>query len=421
LKSLIRLPRQNRFIKNILIVASGAAGAQAIALIFMPFITRIYGPESFGILGSFNAILAIIIHIASLSLPLAIVLPKSDNEAAGIAKISIRIALGISVCAGLVFWIFDDFVSEYLKVGGFDWLFILFPIVMFSSAVTSVSNQWLIRVKLYSIRSKMVVIHSFLANSGKLGAGIISPVAHVLLVATALAAVIQALLLWLAFKRYKFVDLDSTLKIKDLKYLFFKYQDFAKYRTPQIVVNTFGQSAPVLILIALYNPVIAGFYTLARSVVDIPSRLIAESVADVFFQRFAEVVKGGGSGKKLFVRSCMSLFAVGLIPYSVVFLFGSNIFTIIFGAEWAQAGNYAGWLSLWLLAVLAARPAVAAIPVLLLQKQFFIYECLSTFFKLLFMLIAHKWIEGAQGVVIVFSLVSAMSQVLLAIYVYAKL
>ena len=41
------------------LVATGTAGAQAISMAFAPLITRIYGPEAFGVLGTFMALLPV--------------------------------------------------------------------------------------------------------------------------------------------------------------------------------------------------------------------------------------------------------------------------------------------------------------------------------------------------------------------------
>lgn len=50
---------KSKFVRNVAIVATGTAGAQAITMAFAPIITRLYGPEAFGLLGTFMAILAI--------------------------------------------------------------------------------------------------------------------------------------------------------------------------------------------------------------------------------------------------------------------------------------------------------------------------------------------------------------------------
>lgn len=70
------------------VVATGTAGAQAITMGFAPIITRLYGPEAFGLLGTFSAILAVLTPMAALTYPIAIVLPKDHADAKGLAKLS---------------------------------------------------------------------------------------------------------------------------------------------------------------------------------------------------------------------------------------------------------------------------------------------------------------------------------------------
>lgn len=76
MKYIIKKMTKSRFVRNVAIMATGAAGAQLITVIASPFITRIYGPEAFGIMGTFTALTNIIIPIAALTYPIAIVLPK---------------------------------------------------------------------------------------------------------------------------------------------------------------------------------------------------------------------------------------------------------------------------------------------------------------------------------------------------------
>lgn len=76
--TLIELSRRP-FVRNVLAVVTGTATAQAITIAFAPVITRLYGPESFGQLGAFMALLNVLAPIAALTYPIAIVLPKKDE------------------------------------------------------------------------------------------------------------------------------------------------------------------------------------------------------------------------------------------------------------------------------------------------------------------------------------------------------
>src|SRR5690625_3195626 len=97
MKQLFEKVFKSKFIKNVTIMATGAAGAQIIALLTLPIITRLYGPEAYGILGTFNSFVNIIVPIAALTYPIAIVLPKSQVEALGIIRLSTFVTSGFSI------------------------------------------------------------------------------------------------------------------------------------------------------------------------------------------------------------------------------------------------------------------------------------------------------------------------------------
>src|SRR5690625_4809932 len=99
--------KNNTFIKNVLVLVSGTAAAQVVAMVLSPIITRLYGPEAFGVMGTFNAIVTIIAPVAALTYPIAIVLPKKDRDAKGIIKLSLLIAGFIAMLTTLILFLFS--------------------------------------------------------------------------------------------------------------------------------------------------------------------------------------------------------------------------------------------------------------------------------------------------------------------------
>ena len=144
---------KSRFVRNVAVVASGTAGAQAIVIAFAPIITRLYGPEAFGILGTFMAIVAVITPIAALSYPIAIVLPKEDSDAKGIARLSAYIALGMSGIVALVLLIAGDKIVELLQVQSISSYILLIPLVILFAAWLQINQQWLIRKKHFGLKA----------------------------------------------------------------------------------------------------------------------------------------------------------------------------------------------------------------------------------------------------------------------------
>ena len=86
---------KSKFVRNVATVATGTAGAQAISIAFSPIITRLYGPDSFGLLGVFMALVAVLAPLAALTYPIAIVLPKEDSDARALGWLSFYIAFSM--------------------------------------------------------------------------------------------------------------------------------------------------------------------------------------------------------------------------------------------------------------------------------------------------------------------------------------
>lgn len=423
-KSYVTTLLNNKFVKNVLLVAGGTAGAQAIAMALVPLITRIYGPEIFGLQGIFVAMLAVITPIAALTYPIAIVLPKKDPDAINLAKLSLLIALITSSIAGGIVFFFGDvlvmvFNAEVMR--SFLWLL---PISMFLSALQQVMSQWLIRKKEYKGLSQATLLQAIMINLSKVAIGLAYPIAIILITVSALANGIYAFFLWFSsktvFKRSS--DLISNQTNSNFKLIAKQYSDFAIYRTPQVFINALSQSLPVLLLAAFFGPMSAGFYTLGKVVMGIPSSLIGKSVADVFYPKITEASHAQKSLLPILKKATFAMAVVGFIPFAVVGFYGPEMFSFVFGEEWLQAGVYARWLSIWLFFGFLNRPSVAAIATLGLQKFFLFFECLSILFRVIALYVGFVIFKSDLIAVILFSLVGTLLNIYLVLktFLYSK-
>ena len=76
--------RSSSFATDVLKLVTGTTFAQIIAILASPLLTRLYGPEAFGFLALFTSITSIIGVIACMRYEMAIMLPKTDEEAANL-------------------------------------------------------------------------------------------------------------------------------------------------------------------------------------------------------------------------------------------------------------------------------------------------------------------------------------------------
>lgn len=401
-------------------VATGTAGAQAIAMAFSPAITRIYGPETFGAMGTFIAIFEMVSPLAALSYPLAMVLPKQDSDAIGLAKISLWIALLTSLITAMVLILFKTPIVEAFNLHAIEPYLLILPVTMLFSVLMTISSQWTIRKRLFNLKAKSAILQAIIIGLMKAGLGLLNPSAIILIGTTSFGYLLQAMLIGVGIREKNKEDRPSRLSNFGATGLLKQYKDFAYYRTPQIFLNSVGQSLPILMLANLFTPAAVGFYVLARTVLFVPSNLIGTSVAEVFYPKFVETIRNGESGKKLLVKACTTLAAIGSLPYLILIAFGPWLFALIFGADWKEAGEYSRWMSIWLFVVLVTRPIIAAIPALSLQGLFLAFEAIAVLIRVLAILIGYLWVGTALGAVIAFSLSNAIIYAALTILIIRK-
>jgi len=412
---------ESKLVRNIAIVATGTAGAQAIGMAFSPVITRLYGPEAFGLLGTFMAILAILTPVAALTYPVAIVLPRSDADAKGLAKLSGGLAVGMACLIALIFLIAGDRLVDLLGLQAIAIFLLLIPLAMMFSAFQQILQQWLIREKKFRITAKAAVIQALILCTIQAGIGLFYPVSAVLIVLATISNGLYAALLWLGIKNQIKINLITQQTViekeSDLGALAKRYQDFPIYRAPQDIINAFSQGLPILMLASFFGPAAAGFYTLAKAVMGAPSTLIGKSVGDVFYPRITKAAQDKENLFQLILKATLALTAIGFAPFALVVAFGPWLFSCIFGAEWVTAGEYARWLALFFLFNFINKPSVAAVPVLGIQKGLLFYEIFSTGAKTLGFFAGLYWFGSAIWAVALFSVIGVFAYIAMILWV----
>jgi O-antigen/teichoic acid export membrane protein len=411
------------FVRNVITVTSGTVVAQSIGIAFTPCVTRLYGPEVFGLQGLFMSVVALLSTVAAMSYPVAMVLPKSDEEAIGLARLSIYVAVGVSLIAAIALGMFSNELFSLLKAEAISAYWFLIPVAMFSSVLGAVLSQWLIRKKQFALNAKFAALTSFMLNLTKTGMGFVHPTAMVLIITNILGSIAGTAVTYFGWRRLMLkrrrleVHVESTATIRQLAN---RYGDFPLLRTPQNFINAVSQNLPVLLLASYFGTNAAGQYTIAIAVLGVPATLVGGSVMWVFYPRLNEALHNGESARPLILRATLGMAASGALPFLIVMLAGPYVFQLFFGELWRPAGVYAQWLSIWIFLQYINRPAVAAIPALGLQGGLLIYEVVSTGSKLLTLWVGFAIYEDPVIAIASFSLTGSAAYVWLIFWVLRK-
>lgn len=399
---------RSRFLRNVAIVASGAAGAQAISLAFTPVITRLYGPDAFGLFGTFTSTLAVLTPLAALSYPIAMVLPDRHADAVGLARLSMLLSVVMAALVTALLVLFGAEVTQALGLEAVQAYLWLLPIALVLIALLQVCQQWIIRTRQFQVTARAAVLQALVLNSAKVGVGWFYPVGGSLVALATLGSGLHALLIWTGISRGRLpLAADRNEPAADLRTLARRHRDFPFYRAPQIVINAVSQALPVLMLASLFGAAAAGLYSLGRLVMAMPSSLIGQAVFDVFYPRITEAARHRENLFILLLKASLALAAAGVLPFGLVVLFGPWLFELVFGAEWLAAGTYAQWLALWLFFAFVNRPSVAAIATLGEQGFFLIYEIVSLGLRAAALYVGFRLFNDDQMAVALFSAVGA--------------
>ncbi len=381
----------SRFTTNVLKLVSGSVIAQALGILLVPIITRLYSPGDYGAFQVFLSISSILAVLSCLSYQLAIMLPKEEEDSANIVTLCIALVSIISVVSGGVFILLSGWVGETLNTPDLSQYLIFLPVVVFLNGLFVVVNYWLSRRIRFGALATAQVANSVSSKFVQIGAGVgsASPLGLILGLIAGYGA---ALLVMLRGIREDLSLFRKAVSFDGIKRMATRYRRFPLFTSWSTVANSVSMQAAPLMLAAFFNPAVVGFYGMAHMVVNMPMSLIGSATGQVFFQKASEEKNRTGSVKTVVQEVHQRLVSIGIFPILILMIIGEELFTLVLGAQWAMAGGYARILAPWLLLVFIASPLSTIFSVLERQTVDFSFNLL-----ILFSRIAVLCVGGVYG------------------------
>lgn len=407
------------FIRNVMKVGGGAAGGQFILVLASPIITRLYGPEPFGLWGVFSSIAGIVVPAAALSYTTAIILPRDEATARGLVRISLIATVTTSIATTLLFLAAGPALATALGVRTASSILPLIGAFVLAAGLGEVARQRMIRQQQFNGLAVTNSSASMITAAAQVVGGLIAPGALTLVLTSTFSKLADSAAKWWLVTRNSTTSGEIGLRGLRLRPLASEYRHFPLFRMPQVVIDGVSQAIPPVMLAAFFGPAAAGFYTLCRTVLLLPGGLIGNAVADVFYPRITAAFQGQELLTRIVVKASALTFFAGTLPFITIILFGPWLFTLAFGTEWSEAGTYAQWMSIWLWPMLANRPALQAIHVLSLQKFHLMFTIAGTILRLGAIVGAYAVFATPIASVAAYSIVGCVSNlVLIAAVVY---
>lgn len=349
--------RKSHFAGDVLKLVGGTTLAQAITILVAPLLARLYLPDIFGTQAVLVAMVGVLTAIVCLRYEFAILLPKSDEEAANVAATALLSALLVSSVAALILLPNRNLIASLLRAPNIATFIWLVPIALLEQGVFQIMNYWNSRTKHFGRLSIARVAASVTTSASQLGLAALGKATLGSLAGAWIAGTsvftgtltIQVLReAWPLFRhhvRWNHVRTSLT-----------RYRKFPLIDSWGGLINTISWQLPTLMLSAFFSQTVVGYYSLSNRVVLLPMTLVGGAIAQVFFQRSAELRHKPELLRTTVETVFRRLVAVGLFPALLLTMAGQELFSVVFGANWVEAGRYAQILGMWVFFLFISSP-----------------------------------------------------------------
>lgn len=331
------LPK-SEFARNVLTLMTGTTVAQAVPIAISPVLTRVYGPEDFGLLALYTSILMVFSSLVAGRYELSILIPKNENHAKHLVVSSLAISFFVCCILFTIIVLFADKITSLLANRDiYSWLYVL-PLNIFITSAISILYFWENRKKQYKVLSSSQVLQSTSQAVTNLSLGYFFKYNAGLICGLLFGNLLS--FFYLLKKTSKDFRLNMFKKNKAIV-LLKKYNKFPKFMLPSGLLENLSGQLPVFLLGVFFSQTIVGFFALSQRIVRVPVMFIGSAVGNVFRQEASEHFALNGECRGVFISTFKKLLIISVIPFIIFGLIAPYLFAFIFGEQWKIAGEYA--------------------------------------------------------------------------------
>jgi O-antigen/teichoic acid export membrane protein len=328
---------QQRLNRPIATLVSGTLATQFLAILASPIITRLYSADDLGFWGVYLTLVSIASILFSGRFDLAVPLPKSDRHAVLLGWLSIKLALVLfCICVALeiVFLLAVDTKLLDIKTH-----VLLIPFAAVLLVIFSVMSFWAIRKEFYKALTIVRLAQSGITTLLQVALGLLA-MGSLGLVFGYVLGLTCGVAVFLLLLRGSLPLSWRSLQSKKAYALALRYKKFPKYLIFAHLLNLLARQSPLLILPILFSPSVTGLYFLVHKVFQLPFQVLAKSVGEVFLQEGSARFAASKECAKVYIKTVKPLLFIAIAFFPIVALYSPDIFSIVFGSKWKEAGVF---------------------------------------------------------------------------------
>lgn len=327
-----RLLSSDSLRRRVAVLLFGTALGQALPMLASPLLTRLFDPHEFGVLGVFSAACMSLIPLATMRYECVLLLARTAEDAADALLLTALTTLAMSLLAfGVVAWL--PFERTF-GLPGLEHVKYLLPVGLFCVAMYQLLVYEATRVSDFTPVARTKVLQGAAGPATQILLGVMGFGAVGLVIGFILSQAAGGASL---FRRFVVPQLGAirASSLDRLRRLARLHVSFPLFSSWSGVLQEAGNSYLVIILmIALYDPTVAGFLFLSDRIVGRPLLIVTTSLLQVaagdlskrlrdeprtVLSRFLKIV-----GVQFVLSACWCGFVAAVIPFVVKPAFGPD-------------------------------------------------------------------------------------------------
>jgi len=299
------------------------------------FMTRLFSEEA---IGEYTLLITAVSMFGAVicgRYDMSIVTESSANGIYALIKLCFLITIVLSVILGCGYTTYIAF-SEKIQINVFSfmsWTVILLLLI----GVGNIANAYNNKNKEYKLLSKVTIIREsirdiILIATGFLKVGVVGLIVSQVL---SLCACLKMQFGKLIAYKTKIFSVSTNEVLLSMK----KHRNQPLYSVPSLFVNSFSYSILNLFIGSMFGMTNLAFYSISYRVLGLPFALLSTNVSRVFYERAASDYNNGKNFTRIYLKSSLLLFSLGLPIMVVLYFFSPSLFGIFYGKGWEVSGE----------------------------------------------------------------------------------
>ena len=335
--------------------------AQIIPLLMLPFFTRMFDAQVFGLQALLLIGINFMVPISTGFYEYAIPTPRSERKARQLATIAFTMTLGMNAMVFALLLVFKPTLAHMLGIEEMGHWIYAYPLVSLSASIINIANYWLLRKGKFHLQSLNKICQATSIAGIVLALGLLNVPTGLMfgfiagLTFTGIFALIQAYRYQLRF--------DYNLPKIYYWQLMRKFSEFPLFGSIPSSINNIAAQVPVIVITAHYSLDLTGHYSVVRNLINAAMALVAASFGQVILRHFAEKIHAGEKLWPYYIRIAALMLGLGVVATAGTYLLGPWFFGLYLGAGWEDSVEMVQMISLcmlfWLMGPALAHAVIA--------------------------------------------------------------